>query len=62
MNTIMHYLTGAAFAAAALSALPQTATQELSLGNIKAQWAPETLFASALCQRTLDSQKMQAPR
>lgn len=55
MKAIMRYLTGAALAAAALGAgWPQSASRELSLSDIKAQWPQETLFASALCQRTLD--------
>lgn len=55
MKTIMKNLTGALLAAAALgSALPQSATHEPSLNHIKAQWPPETLFASALCQRALE--------
>jgi hypothetical protein len=51
MNTIMRYLTGAVLAAAALgSALPQSATHELSLSDIKAQSPQETIFRSDPCR------------
>ncbi len=56
MMTIMRNLTGALLAAAAAlgTGRPQSASQELSLSDIRAQWPQETVFASALCQRALD--------
>lgn len=36
------------------TARPQTASRELSLSDIRAEWPQETLFASNLCQRVLE--------
>jgi hypothetical protein len=56
MKRMMRKLTGALFitAAALGTALPQSAPREQNLSDIKARWPPETIYASALCQRVLD--------
>src|SRR6266567_1110319 len=56
MKTIMRNLTGAMLVAVAAlgTGRPQSASRELSLSDIRAQWPQETIFASALCQRALE--------
>jgi hypothetical protein len=57
MKTIMRNLTGATLVAAAAlgMARPQSAAQEIRLSDIRAQQPPETIYASAPCQRVRES-------
>jgi hypothetical protein len=57
MRTNMSNLTGAALVAAAALVMGQTqnATQELRISDIRAQQPPETIYASALCQRAKEA-------
>lgn len=54
MNMIMRYVTGALLIAAA-TARPQSATQEVSLSDIKTQQPQEAIVASAPCQRAIEA-------
>jgi hypothetical protein len=54
---IMRNLTGALLVAAAAlgTGRPQSAAQEIRLSDIRAQQPPETIYASAPCQRVRES-------
>jgi hypothetical protein len=64
MKTIMRNLTGATLVAAAALGMgrPQSAAQEIRLGDIRAQQPPETIYASAPCQRARESRRHIAGR
>lgn len=59
MKTIMRNLTGATLVAVAALGMgrPQGAAQEIRLSDIRAQQPPETIYASALCQRARESER-----
>jgi hypothetical protein len=61
MQTIMRNLAGAVLVAvvAPLTGWPQSAAQELSLSDIRAQQPPESIYASDPCRRAREGQDME---